>query len=297
MFCIVGLLSNAVSPSIVATGRPWANRENREWESGFLRIQRTSNVGSAPDRLGQELDCNHPEHRSGREPQTKGEERLEGFDEQEGRHGHQRLRKAREDAQPRGTADGHASWNEYEADRETLRYVVNGHRGRDREPEALPSPERDSDTDTLGEGMDRHDADDQQHLPSIRSGNGAEMAFAIVPEQASQRSDEQHAPSDPCYRRDMPGSPSLPDQTDACRGHQQSREGVGECEPGTRRPAPEEERKRPDSSGQCGRQRREKDGADAHLAPPKLANRKRPHPEPEQHERPETALGEVVIAT
>src|SRR5215211_2163745 len=86
-----------------------ANREKRSLRRGFLRIEEASPGEERSNGVGHQLGGDHPEHRACSEAEAEGQESLEGLHKEEGGHGHQGLREAREHAPAGGTADGHAA--------------------------------------------------------------------------------------------------------------------------------------------------------------------------------------------
>ena len=77
--------------------------------------------------------------------------------------------------QPGRGPDRGPARDEHEADREPLGDVVHGDRDRDEDPERLASAERGADTDSLGDRMDGHHADDQERLDGVVAAQRAEL--------------------------------------------------------------------------------------------------------------------------
>ena len=111
-------------------------------------------------------------------PSPNGREGRELLDEEEGRHGHEWLGKAREDAPPGCASHRGAARNENETDRQAFGDVVHCYCDGDEESECFFTAERDAHADPLGEGVERHHADDEQRLPRISSLESTQVRYA-----------------------------------------------------------------------------------------------------------------------
>eukprot|EP00968_Pinguiococcus_pyrenoidosus_P027344 scaffold7373_cov232-Pinguiococcus_pyrenoidosus.AAC.1 len=178
-----------MKPKAATAVAPIAAAFGIAWRGGATRREGSSAPVAVPLKLWRvirgdaELEGAHPEHGPSREAQSHGQEADELVHKQIGRDGHDGLRRAGDERPERGLEDGNAARHHGERHGEALGDVVDreGHADEDSKASLrVPFPrlvaaEGHPDADPLGEGVQGHDDDDEDHSLGVDAVRAREL--------------------------------------------------------------------------------------------------------------------------
>lgn len=126
-------------------------------------------MGADLDGISEELKASDPDHGSSCKPQADGSPEDEVTGKHEDRDGNEGLGHAGENGPQDRPYAGDSAGHQDEGHSEALWDIMHGERCRDEgsKVSALAPSEGDADAETLGEGVESHDSNHEEHLAEV----------------------------------------------------------------------------------------------------------------------------------